>query len=377
MRLTAKQAEHAKPGKHSDGDGLTLVVQQSGARSWVVRYRDASNKRRDKGIGGYPAVSLSEARRMAAVLHADASTGEPTPAPEPAVMTFAEAAVEVVDKLKGTKWKRNPEANAKVMHSRLRNYAAPLLDKPVTHITPVDVHDVVMACDKPETARLLRSNIRRVIGGVMFRYGMTANPAGEAIDDAVIRKPHVPQHRRSIHHSEVGEALDIVDRSGRGDSVRLCLRLLTLTALRSREVREACWSEIDFDAETWTVPAERMKTGIEHRVPLSRQAVEVLIEAKKSAGESPYCFPGYRGRPVSAEALRNALEANAIDCTPHGMRSSFRTWALEHGHNRDTSEAALAHTLGDNPVEAAYIRSDLFDQRKQLMQRWADFLAMR
>ena len=106
-------------------------------------------------------------------------------------------------------------------------------------------------------------------------------------------------------------------------------------------------------------------------------SIEVLDAAKTSAGGSPYVFPGYRGRPFSAESLRNALESSCVDCTPHGMRSSFKTWALETGQNRDIAEAALAHTLGGNQVEAAYIRTDLFEQRRTLMQDWADYVTGR
>ncbi len=378
-KLSAKQVEHAKPGKHGDGNGLTLIVKASGRRSWAARYIDVDGKRRDKGLGAWPAVSLAEARKLNATLQADGAP-EPEPTPEPTALTLAEASAEYCAKLSGTQWQSNPEQNAAVWHSRFRRFAGPILDKPVTDITPVDVHDVIapLMAEHSETARILRGDIRRTIGSVMFRYGMTANPAGEALDHAFVTGKRQVQHRRALHHSEVAEALDIVDSSDRFDAVRLCLRFAVLTATRSREAREAQWHEIDFDAAVWTVPAERMKSSsTPHRVPLSSQALAVLAEARKLDNGTGLVFPSpYRGsRPVSAESLRTALSANAIDAVPHGFRTSFRGWALEQpGFSFIAVEMCLAHAVG-NQVAQAYIRdADLLEERRPIMSAWADYI---
>ena len=156
----------------------------------------------------------------------------------------------------------------------------------------------------------------------------------------------------------------------------LALEFLVLTAARVGEVRFATWREIDTDAATWTVPAERMKAGREHRVPLSARAFEILSEARKhSIGRTDLMFPGRTGKPLGERSMLQVLDRLGIDATAHGFRSSFRVWAAERTNiPREVCEAALAHTI-TNKAEAAYQRSDLFDRRRDLMNRWAAFLS--
>ena len=151
------------------------------------------------------------------------------------------------------------------------------------------------------------------------------------------------------------------------------LEFIALTASRSGEVRGARWSEIDLESSTWTVPADRMKSGVEHRVPLSSGALNVLAQAKDLSDVRGLVFPASRGRELSDNTLSKLLRENSIDCVPHGFRSSFRDWAAESGASRETAEAALAHAV-KNQVEAAYFRSSLFDARVGLMQAWSDYL---
>jgi integrase len=157
-----------------------------------------------------------------------------------------------------------------------------------------------------------------------------------------------------------------------------CLRFGILTAARSGEARGAQWSEIDLDAGTWIVPGDRMKTGEEHRVPLSSAAASILRAAWPPDAEEQSAkglvFPGGKaGRPLSDVALNKALAtAGAGDFTVHGMRSTFRDWTAENTqHPRELAEASLAHA-NPNKVEAAYRRSDLLEKRRQLMQDWSD-----
>ena len=163
--------------------------------------------------------------------------------------------------------------------------------------------------------------------------------------------------------------------SGAGIAVKLAFEFLILTAARSGEVRLATWDEIDTEAATWTVPAARMKAGLEHRVPLCDRAMAILDEARAIADGSRLIFPGTRaGKPLSDMTLSKLMRDLGLDGVPHGFRSSFRDWAAECTNaSREVMEAALAHTVR-NTVEAAYSRTDLFERRRTLMDQWASYL---
>ena len=375
-RLTAKTVEHAPPGKHSDGASLTLVVKPTGRRSWVMRVT-VDGKRRDIGIGGYPTVSLADARQKAAELRAEvADGGDPALAKRaPQVPTFAEAARRVHE-MNLPRW-RNGRA-ARQWLASLETYAFPKLGAlPLNRIERSDVLAVLLPIwtAKPETARRVRQRIRKV-----FEYGtahgwIDLNPAGEVINGALPTMPKVKNHQRALHYSEVPAALDKVAASEASDASKLALAFIVLTAARSGEVRNATWDEIDFDAAEWRIPAERMKAGAAHVVPLSRQALDVLDAAKALDDGSGLIFPSplRPGHPLVWEALLKVLASNGIDSTAHGFRSSFRTWTLECTSTPwAVGEAALAHTLGTK-TETAYIRGDLRAQRAELMQSWADY----
>ena len=207
---------------------------------------------------------------------------------------------------------------------------------------------------------------------------MTFNVAGEVIDGALPPMPRVQSHFRSLPYQEVAEALTIVDGSGASLAAKLCLRFVVLTAARSGEARNAVWDEIDFDAREWRIPATRMKTANEHRVPLSDAALEVLQQAKGLHDGSGLVFPSplKPGRPLSDMTLTKVLRdvGLAERATVHGFRAPFRTWALEQ---TDTpwavAEAALAHGLGD-AVQQSHIRGDAYTRRCKLMEDWAQFL---
>ena len=191
--------------------------------------------------------------------------------------------------------------------------------------------------------------------------------------------PRVRSHQRALDYRDVPEALKVIAKSSSCDAAKLCLRFVALTATRSSEARGARWPEIDEAEAAWRIPAERMKSGIEHRVPLSRQALDVLKAARRFDGFSRLVFPSplKPGQPLSWQTLLKMLRTNGIDCTVHGFRSSFKTWAIEATTVPwAVGEAALAHVLG-NSTEAAYVRSDLFEQRRELMAAWADFVAPR
>ena len=230
---------------------------------------------------------------------------------------------------------------------------------------------------KPETARRVRQRIRKVMQYGMAHGWVETNPAGEAIDGALPSMPKVKNHQRALPYSEVPAALDKVAQSQASDASKLCLRFLVLTAVRSGEARGARWAEIDVETATWTIPAERMKANGEHRVPLSRQALDTLLVTKSLIDGSSLVFPSplRRGEPLSWQALLKLLRTYQVDMTVHGFRSAFKTWCIEQTATPwAVGEAALAHVVG-NSVEAAYVRSDLFDQRRQPMQDWANYVA--
>ena len=375
-RLTAKQTEYAEPGKHADGGGLTLVVTKKGTRSWVVRLT-IDGKQRDFGIGGYPNVSLADARLRAAQLRAEVLDGGDPAADRkgPEVPTFGEAA-EATHAMLLPSW-RNAQ-HAEMWLRVLRKHAEPLWPIPVDRVTRADVLAVLEPIwhDKPETARRVRQRIRRVMSWATARFEhILGNPAGEVIDGALVAMPKVKAHQRALHWSEVPSSLRAIDEGEACDASKLALRFLVLTWARSGEVREARWREIEGDV--WRVPSGRMKAGVEHRVPLSRQALDVLAEVRKLGDGKPdsLIFPSpLTGRPLAAEALLKVLRTAQIDSTAHGYRSAGRTWALEQTSTPFlVAEAALAHRLGSDE-QVAYMRSDLFEQRSRLMADWADYV---
>ena len=374
-KLTAKQAEHAKPGRHSDGAGLSLLVKPSGTRSWTVRVT-IDGTRRDIGLGAFPKVSLSEARQRNAEMQAEArGDGDPSQRRQ-RMPTFAEAA-HALHALKSPTW-RNPRTGREWIASLERHAFDALGSRPVHRITTADVLDVltpIWTC-KPETASNVRSRMAQVFRWAMAHGHITTNPAGEAIDGALPCQPAARGPHRALDPDDVPAAVAAIDASTVADAVKLSLTFTILTAARGNESRGAEWCEIDFEAETWTVPAERMKSGRAHVVPLSPQAIDTLRKAESLADGSPLVFPSPAkpGSPLTWSPALKLLKRLGFDSTVHGFRAAFRTWALEQpGVSWAAAEMSLAHVVGSD-VERRYIRSTLLDQRRSLMSDWGDYL---
>ena len=292
--------------------------------------------------------------------------------------TFRDAAIKVheANKPRG----RNAHHTASWLQS-LENHAIRILGgMPLDRIHQSDVLRVLTPIwsTRPETARRVRQRIRTVMRWGMAHGYIDHNPAGEVIDGALPPMPKVKNHLRAPPYQEVPRALSIVGASKASLAAKYCLRFLILTAARSGEARGATWDEIDAEKREWRIPGSRMKSGVEHRVPLSDAAAAVLKQARRLDDGSGLVFPSplKPGHQLSVMTLTKVLRDTGLAerATVHGFRSSFRTWALEQ---TDTpwavAEAALAHTLGNN-VEQAYVRSTLLEQRRTLMNRWADFV---
>ena len=191
------------------------------------------------------------------------------------------------------------------------------------------------------------------------------------IDAALPSALKVKAHRKALPYAQVPAALAAVVASGASEPTRACLRFVALTGVRSGEARGATWSEFDLDNRTWTIPPERMKTGVTHRVPLSEAAVRIVESMRLLRRPCELVFPSARGKALSPSTLVKALRATGCSATVHGFRTSFRTWAAEKTDTtRDIAEMCLAHVVGSD-IERSYRRSDLFDKRRLLMEQWA------
>jgi integrase len=357
-----------------DGDGLMLDVKPSGSKSWVVRLQ-SGGKRRDYGLGSLKDVGLSEARELARDYRKKLRLGIDPNAGRQAVSaipTFAEAAGTVHDEHK-LSW-RNGKHQAQWL-ATLKSYAFPAIGKlPVNEVESGMVRDLLAEIwlTKPETARRVRQRVGAVLDYAHGK-GWREPFVMSAVNRALPRQPRKSGRFEAMPYADVPAFLaQLHERESMG---RLALQALILTAARSGEIRLARWSEVDFDKQTWTIPAERMKAGKVHVVPLSVAAVGVFKRAAelRTAG-ADLVFPGLkRGRPLSDMTLLKVLKDHRVEATVHGFRSSFRDWCAEEtAAPSEVAEAALAHTI-PNKVEAAYRRTDFFEKRRHLMNSWASF----
>ena len=276
-----------------------------------------------------------------------------------------------------TGWKDGGRSE-KLWRATLRDHAMPRLGRrPVDRIHTSDVMAVLLPIwnEKRATARQVRHRIGAVMCWAVAQGYREDNPAGDAIGAALPRNEVRPQHHRALPYGEVAGAIATVRESGAYPATVLAFEFLVLTACRGSEVRGSRWDEIDIEAREWRIPAERMKTGREHRVPLSDRALAVLEEAQALADGSGLVFPSPRGRRLSDATITKMVRDLGIGAVPHGFRSSFRDWAAERTDApREVCELALAHVNRDRAA-AVYRRSDLFERRRELIKPWAAFLA--
>jgi len=384
-KLSARSvATLTKPGRHGDGAGLYLSISKDGEtvrKRWVFLYTRVG-RLREMGLGGSPEVPLAEARqardRWAAVLR---SGGDPIglrraeQAASRGIPTFGDLADEVIA-AKEAEWRNKKHGDQWKM--TLREYAAPLRNRPVNEIETEDVLATLrpLWTARPETAARLRGRIEHVLDAARakgFRQG--PNPAlwRGHLDKLLPKQSKVERgHHAAMPYAKVPTFLAKVRQ--RDAVAALAIEFTVLTAARSGEVLGALWTEVDLDEKVWTIPAARMKAGRLHRVPLSPAAVAILRKVKKIAN-GDHVFPGRKpGRPLSNMSMEMILRRMKVtDATMHGFRSSFRDWVgNETEFQRELAEAALAHVVGD-AVEQAYRRGDALEKRRNMMNAWARY----
>jgi integrase len=376
-RLTARKVATAKQGKYSDGGNLYLIVSDAGSRKWVLRFtwRGAA---KEMGLGSANDVPLADAREKAADARRTIARGS-NPIDERkrdgGIPTFGYMADAVCETVAASF--RNEKHKAQ-WRMTLTNYAAPLRGKQVDTISTEDVLAVLKPIwtEKPETASRLRGRIEKVLDAAKAKGHRTGeNPARwRGHLDHLLPKPLKLSrgHHAAMPYDQVAGL--IADLREREATAARALEFCILTAARSGEVLGLRRSEIDFDKKIWTVPANRMKAGREHRVPLSARAFAIVKElASTDAGS--FVFAGQsRNKPLSNMAMDMMLRRmKREDVTVHGFRSSFRDWAGNvSSFPREITETALSHVIGDK-AEQAYRRSDALEKRRRLMDAWAAF----
>ena len=376
-KLTALQIRNLKePGRYSDGGGLSLLLSTSLKGYWVLR-ATVKGRRRDIGLGTSDLMSLKEARELSLDMRRDILRGIDPIAErqrdEIKIPTFAEAAKKVhVEQKAG--WKNGKHQEQWI--TTLEKYAFPILGKRlVDDIEGPLVRECLIPIwlKKPETARRVKQRIGMVLDWA-YANGMRPTEAPmRSLNRALPRQPKQDKHFAAMPYQDVPAFLKHLHK--RSSVPRLALEFLILCASRSGEVRGAKLSEIDREAKLWTIPAERMKVGKEHAVPLTDAALDVLDRARPYYAEcSDLIFPGQNVlKPLSDMTLLKILRYAELPFTVHGFRSSFRDWAAEQSRfPGEVAEAALAHTVA-NKVEAAYRRTNYLDKRRELMRDWAAF----
>ncbi len=392
----AKVGTIREPGKYHDGGGLGLYlrVDPNGSRFWVQRVT-IRGKRRELGLGSPPLVSLAEARENATTNKRLARNGgDPLAEKRKArdVLTFGQA-VERYLEHKLAEFRN--EKHKKQWRSSLDAYAAPVLGaKPVAEIETHDVLRVLQPIwsDKTETASRLRGRIEAVLSwATVASHRSGDNPARWTGNlSELLPKPGKVAKKKNHPALALADAprwwADLAKREG---MAARALQFLAMTGARSGEIRGMIWAEVDLDKALWIAPAERMKGGREHRVPLTREAVDLLLTLSRLGG-CPYVFIAPRGGMLSdmtlSAVMRRMQEAEAeagrpgfLDprsarpAVPHGLRSTFRDWAAEKGFEHAMAEIAIAHKVGSE-VERAYRRTDMLERRRKMMESWLLFL---
>ena len=383
-----------KPGKYFDGQGLFLRVASNGARQWVQRIT-IRGKRRELGLGSPPAVTLAVARKKALENRGSAMLGgDPLAEKREAreVLTFSDA-IETYLAAKLSEFRN--EKHRKQWRATLETHAVPVIGR--KQVSEIEMQDVLRVLEpiwhsKTETAKRLRGRIENVLSwATVAGHRSGENPARWKGNLSEIL-PNPAKVAKSTNQPALALVdvqqwwLDLGTRDGMGATA---LQFLALTAARSGEVRGATWDEFNLASSVWNIPAERMKNGRPHRVPLAQEAMALLEHLPRLDG-NPLVFFAPRGGQLSDMSISGVMRrmqesevqagrpgyldpSSKRQAVPHGLRSTFRQWTAEQGFPRDMAEIALAHFIGSD-VERTYQRSDMLERRRDMMAAWAAFL---
>ena len=390
MALTDPKIKQAKPKdkdyKLSDSKGLYLLVAKTGAKYWRLKYRFL-NKEKVLALGVYPTVSLKQARKACNTAKEQLEQGiDPVQARKAKKAELTDAQSNNLETLtrewhlqQTKKWSQS--YSEKVLRSVERDLFPYLGTLPLDNITPPQLLAVLRRIERrgaTESAHRLKQTV-----GQVFRFAVATGRAQRDItpDLKGALATHKKQHFPAITEpAQVGRLLNMLDIYEGTPTVRAALKLAPLVFVRPKELRHAEWQEIDFDKKEWRIPATKMKMGVDHIFPLSRQALEVLEEQRCITGHwGGYVFPSARSprRPMSDNAILSALRNMGIskdEMTGHGFRAMARTILDEVlGERVELIEHQLAHAVKDS-LGRAYNRTTHLPQRQKMMQRWADYL---
>jgi integrase len=390
MALTELAIRNAKPREKpyslSDGDGLLLLVKESGSKSWVLRYW-VNGKEKRAGLGKYPVIRLTDARELKNAFKRELAHGsnpqerkkaereEAARAEAAKAATFAKLASEWYSQQE-EEWSRSTRRHVRRM---LDAYLLPALGKrPIREITTQELLNLLLDIEKttPETAFQSKG-----IAGRVFQFGVTR---GNVDFNIVYNLRSALKPRSTRHYAAITAPKDVAGLMARietykgSDVIRAALWFSLYTFQRPGEIRGATWEEIDYDAALWRIPEQRMKNKRPHVVPLSRQVLELLKQLRSETGGSPFVFPSMRSNnaPMSEGTVALALRAmgyTSEEMCAHGFRALASTNLNEQGWNRDVIELSLSHVEND-AVRAAYNHAERLPERREMMQAWADWL---
>ena len=370
-----------RPGRYGDGHGgfgLSLYVQPAAkgriSKSWNQRLPIEARKR-EKGLGAYPAVQLHSARQKALDNWQRVKAGEDilatlaAPIPTPTVSEM----FDVVIATRRQGWRTKTTETA---WRRYQRKCEPILDKPVSEVTKADVNAIFDPIwhKIPADAKKTLGALHAVMEKAIIQGHRTDNPALPSITQGM-GKQKPTTHHLSVRYTRLGKVIRLLKDADAPWAVKACLLFLVFTISRSRQAREANWDEIDFENATWTIPGSRMKSGLPHTVPLSSQAIDILIDAQDRTGSYHGLIfpPKATAKHIYPNELCDLLHSVGERAVPHGMRASFRNWSGRTPEiSKEVAEAAMSHS--QDRVVAAYLTDDFVEERIDVMQLWGDFL---
>ena len=343
------------PGVYSDGlggNGLQLRVKATAAANFTQRLKQTNGRYTNLGLGATWQIDLETAREQARKHRTLAAQGR-------TVLTQITVADALERLNRPAPWMKT-----------VANHFGPLLSRPVGTVTRPQVIEAIQPSwtNNPPTAKRARQRLAHVFNWAIAQGLRTDNPADAAIIAGLPKVAHRTTHHETVPAAEIPALLRRANDRASNESPIACLTWQVLTATRPSEAIRTQWTHIDLDAATWTIPASEYKTRQDHSIPLAPQAIAIL---KRMQGNDPsFVFGSGRGKPPGKETTRKLLAMVHTSATPHGFRTSFRSWAMENDIGRDLAETALGHVIPG--VEGAYARSRMIEQRRPIMNQWAE-----